>query len=410
MIYWLWLQAALGVGGKHTTKILSLFSTAKAVYEAGDKGRRASRIFSDKELKRLTETKLSVAKKIAEEMSVNGVKIISPDDELYPECLKNIANPPYVLFYKGNFPDFDNTPSLCIVGTRKVSDYGYKCAYSLAGRLTRGGFLIVSGGAVGSDTAAHVGAMAAGGKTVAILANGFNREYLKTNEKLREDILNGGGCLITEFSPDTSVNRTSFLVRNRLLSGLTSGTVVTEAPFKSGAVMTASYAIEQDREVFAIPSNPGVESYEGCNALIDEGAISVTGIEKIFSEYIYKFGDKISMEKAMERPLPAIKNVSENKNVEEKPKKITKKPPYKLKDSAEFLPKKSIEIRKNEKILPETLSKNAKIIYNQLNKQIFSCDDFVSEEINAMSVISALGELELYGLIESIPGGRYALK
>lgn len=407
MIYWLWLQCALGAGSKNYHKINSAFSTAKKVYEAGDEGRAASRVFSKRELELLKNTSLNTAKALQDKCEKENIRIITPVHHAYPECLKNIEDPPFALYVKGTLPDFDNTPAICIVGTRNVSDYGYKCAYSLAGRLSRGGFTIVSGGAKGSDTAAHLGALLTGGKTVAILPNGFDVEYLKSNAELREDILKNGGCLITEFPPDTPVFKRSFHIRNRLMSALSVGTVVVEAPAKSGALITAAYAVEQNRDVFVIPGSPGVGNYEGSNDLLRDGAKPVIDLNDIFSEYTYRLGEKISIERAMEKPLPGLRTYN---SVNEKPEKKVKEVPHKLKKEADeelHLTEKNEIIKK---ILPENLSKNAKIIYNQLDKQIFTCDDLLSPTMNSNMILSALGELEIFGFIRSLPGGRYTFK
>ncbi len=410
MIYWLWLHCALSAGGNKSCEILSHFSSAKALYEAGDVGRRTSNIFTEKQLMCLKNTTLDDANKLLKQCETENIGIITLSDSKYPQCLRNISKPPYVLFYKGILPDFDNIPTLCIVGTRKVTDYGYKCAYSLSGRLSQGGFLIVSGGAMGSDTAAHLGALLTGGKTVAVLPCGFNSHYLATNKKLRSDILLTGGCLISEFSPDTDVRKSHFQIRNRLLSGLSSGVIITEAPIKSGALITASHATEQNKDVFVILGNPADANYEGCYSLYRDGAKVVSLITDVFSEYVYRFNDKISIEMAMAKPLPSYKSYDfgNEKSVTVK-KKSTSKPPYKLKEQGQFTVKNTAKIKINKKILPETLSKNTKMIYNQLNKQIFSCDDLLSSEVNPSMALAAVGELELYGLIEAIPGGRYKL-
>ena len=410
MIYWLWLHCALGAGGNKTNEIISRFSSAKGLYEAGDEERRASFLFTDNQLSRLKKTTLDDANKLLKQCKIEGIGIISLADKEYPECLRNISKPPYVLFYKGKLPDFDGVPTLSIVGTRKVSDYGYKCAYSLSGRLSQGGFLIVSGGAMGSDTAAHLGALLTGNKTVAVLPCGFNSNYLATNKKLRSDILLLGGCLISEFSPDENVRKAHFHIRNRLISGLSSGVIVTEAPLKSGALITAAHATEQNRDVFVIFTEDGNENFEGCRALFKDGAKQVKLITDVFSEYLYRFKDKISIEMAMAKPLPSYKTYDfGNEKPAEIKKKTYKKAPFIPKETVEPENKKTEKNEINKKILTQPLSKNTKMIYNQLDKQIFSCDDLLSSEVNSVMALAAVGELELYGLIEAIPGGRYKL-
>ena len=227
---------------------------------------------------------------------------------------------------------------------------------------------------------------------------------------MRQDILFSGGCIISEFSPDDNLKKYNFHIRNRLLSALSSGVIVAEAPLKSGALITASYAIEQNKDVFVIPGNPADANYEGSNSLLRDGAKPVTLITDVFSEYIYRFKDKISIEMAMAKPLPSYKSYnfsSGNDSVETK-KKVTKTP-YKLKSDKECKVKNTQKTQINKKILCKTLSKSTKMIYNQLDKQVFSCDDLLSSEVNSSIALAAVGELELYGLIEAIPGGRYKL-
>ncbi len=398
MIYWIWLQKALSQGSDRLNYILDKFPSAKAVYTAGDEGRAASGIFNERELRLMRSTTLESAKKIYDTCLRENITVITPESEVYPSILRNIPDPPFVLYAKGRFPDFDREPAMCIVGPREVSNYGYKCAYSLSGRLCRGGFIIVSGGAKGSDFAAHTGALLNGGITVAILANGFGDDYLKQNEALRKDILEKG-CLITEYPPYTPVTKSSFRVRNRLMSGLSHGVIIVEAREKSGTIITANRAVEQNKDLFVIPGNPGLPQYEGSNKLIKDGAKPLIDLSDIFSEYETKLHGKIDINKANAQPLAKM---SEYTYKVENTEKAQKERPV--------LQKTKVKREFSKKILPEHLSKNAKIIYNQLDKQIFTCDDLLSPELNSNDILSALGELELYGFLSSIPGGRYTLK
>ncbi len=399
MIYWIWLQLALGQGSDRASLIREKFSSVRKVYESGDAGRAASGVFNQRELRLLRDTPLSKAESILNKCTKENISILTYDSNIYPEILRNIPDPPFVLYVKGRLPDFDNTPSICIVGPRKVTDYGYKCAYSLSGRLCRGGFLIVSGGAMGSDSAAHQGALLNGGKTVAVLANGFGNNYLSQNEELRQSILENG-CLITEYPPDTPVTKGAFHARNRIMSGLCSGVIVVEAHEKSGTLITANRAVEQNRDLFVIPGNPGLPQYVASNKLIRDGAKPLIDLNDIFSEYNNKFYGKIDIEKAMSSPLAKMVRYAPTKS--DTIKKQTQK--------FEKMPTKTEENKFIKKILPENLSKNAKIIYNQLNKQIFTCDDLLSPTMNVSTIMSAIGELELMGYIKSLPGGRYTFK
>lgn len=394
MIYWIWLQKALSQGNDKLNKILNKFSSAKEVYNVGDAGRVSSGIFNERELRLMRSTSLESAKKIYDTCIRENITVITPDTNVYPQILKNIPNPPFVLYVKGCFPDFDSQPAICVVGSRDVSDFGYKSAYSLSGRLARGGFIIVSGGAKGCDAAAHCGALLNGGITVAVLANGFGDDYLKQNEELRRKIKENG-CLITEYPPYTPVMKSNFKVRNRILSGLSYGVVIIEAKEKSGTLLTANSAIEHNRDLFVIPGKPGFDYCLGSNRLIKEGAKPVFDLSDIFSEYETKLKGKISIERAKEKPLSKIQII---KNED---KKAVREPKTDIKNEE----KQQI----SKKILPEGLSKNAKIIYNQLDKQIFTVDDLLSLDLNSVDILSALGELELYGFISSVPGGRYKL-
>ncbi|MEE0946262.1 MAG: DNA-processing protein DprA [Acutalibacteraceae bacterium] len=399
MIYWIWLQQALGHGNNKLNAIINKFSSAEKVYSAGDEGRRQSLIFTERELRLMCDTSLQKAKSIYEKCVRENITVVTPDMSVYPKPLRNIPNPPFVLYVKGRLPDFDNVPCMCVVGPRKVTEYGYKCAYSISGRLCKAGFIIVSGGAMGSDAAAHQGALLNGGITVAILANGFGDNYLVQNEELRNEIMKKG-CLITEYPPETKVNRGVFQQRNRIMSGLSMGVVIVEAAEKSGTLITARHAVEQNRDVFVIPGNPSLEQYKGSNKLLRDGAKPLTEINDILGEYKTVLGDKIDAERAVQTPLAKMVKYAPVKATAHKdqPPKIEKK-----------APSETEEIKKIKKILPETLSKNAKIIYNQLDKQIFTCDDLLSPTMNSSSILSALGELELLGFIKTLPGGRYTL-
>lgn len=312
--------------------------------------------------------------------SKNGIKTVGIFDKDYPDSLRHIKNPPLVLYTKGELPDFNSLPSICIVGPRKVSDFGEKSAYSLAYRLSKAGIIVVSGGAKGADAAAHIGALKAGGKTVAILPAGILNGYLKDNASLR-DIISKNGCLISEYAPNIPVGPSSFKVRNRLLAALTNSTVVVEAKEKSGALITASYVCEYGKELFVIPGNPTLDEYKGSNALLRDGARPLLDTSDIFGEYLIDFADKIDIERAYKSKETAKKTDNANKKTE--------------------------NLKKDVKILPSGLSKTAEMLYNSLNKQKFSADDLLFLGLSDDVLISGLTELEMEHLIKAAPGGLY---
>lgn len=212
-----------------------------------------------------------------------GIKVITIEDECYPEWLKEIHDPPIVLFLLGD-ASLMNKPSIAIVGARKCSEYGYSVAKELAYGVAKTGFNVISGMALGIDEAAHKGALKAG-HTLAVLGTGVDVCYPKQNKLLYEEIKQKG-CLVSEFMPQTSPMHYQFPKRNRIISGMALGTVVVEAAERSGSLITAQLALEQNREVFAVPGNINSALSKGCNKLIQGGAKLVTQLEDIVEELI----------------------------------------------------------------------------------------------------------------------------
>ena len=209
--------------------------------------------------------------KILRLCATKGIDILTISDEAYPEKLRQIDDAPIVLYYKGILPDFDEIPTIGVVGTRKASAYGKNSATSLASQIADCGGVVVSGGASGIDTAALQGAVDTGAQTVAVLGCGVDIAYPPTNRKLFSQIIQNG-CLISEYPPQTQPKPWYFPARNRIISGLCDGVLVVEAPAKSGALGTAQLALEQGRDVFAAPANIDVVSCAGSNQLLRNGA------------------------------------------------------------------------------------------------------------------------------------------
>ena len=374
--YYIWLQTALGAGNIRAARALKHFGNAENIYKASPLERQSAKFFTPKDLKRLNDTKIDTAKSIIDDCRKYGIDTVLFGDKRYPYCLSVIDNPPIVLYVKGEMPDFDNTPAICIVGPRKVSDYGKKAAYSLSYRLAKSGITVVSGGAVGSDYYAHLGALKAGGKTALVMGCGIESGYLSQNAALRNHVAEHG-CIISEHPPKAGVTRFSFPVRNRIMAALSLGTVVVEARRKSGALITANHALEQGRDVFVIPGSPTAEEYEGSNALLRDGARPLLDVSDIFNEYIPRFPDKIDVKKAYEEPQKTVENTQEKK------------------------------VYKN--LSNETLSKEAKIVYNHLDKHKFYPDEISGTGLSSSEILAALTELELEFLIRALPGGRYEI-
>lgn len=307
--------------------------------------------------------------KTIDDCKTNGIDIITFTDKRYPECLRNITAPPIVLFIKGNLPDFLDTPTVTIVGPRKVSDFGKRAAYSLALRLSKAGFNVVSGAALGADSEALKGAIAGGGVPIGVLACGLCNDYPLQNRELRNNIAKTG-CLISECTPYEGATKFSFPIRNRIMSALSLATVVVEAGEKSGALITAKHALDQGKDVLVIPGNPTLQYYKGSNALLRDGAIPLLDASDVFSLYLPRYPEKIDLNKAF------------SKDNEKKTKKL-----------------------KNKSV--SGLSKNAAILYNTIDNNNFTADDMLRTGLSGDEILSSLTELELSGFIKSLPGGLF---
>lgn len=212
-----------------------------------------------------------------------NLKIMTQEDKDYPENLKNIPDPPIVLYVKGELKEEDKF-SLAIVGSRRASFYGLSCAERFALGLSNYGFTIVSGMARGVDTYAHRGALKQGRRTIAVMGSGFNRIYPDENKELTKDIAKNG-AVISEFPMDAEPLKQNFPRRNRVISGLSLGVLVVEAAKNSGALITADFALEQGREVFALPGKVDSNTSFGTNGLIKQGAKLVSCVEDILEEF-----------------------------------------------------------------------------------------------------------------------------
>ena len=288
-IYWLWLATRPGLSEREKMAALTHFGSPEDCYYADD--------YSDLELSQeavasLQNKELKEAEDILAACEKKKIHILTFGDDLYPGILRNIIDPPMVLYYKGILPDFEEEPMIGIVGTRKASAYGMTTARQIARQIASHGGIVVSGMAEGIDAMATWGALDAGKTAVGVLGCGVDRIYPICNRELFRK-MEQLGCLISEYPPGTPPNRWNFPRRNRIISGLSCGVLVVEAPAKSGALITARQALEQGRDVFVVPGNIGVSSCEGSNALLKEGAYLVTSGWDVVGEYACRYPDKI---------------------------------------------------------------------------------------------------------------------
>lgn len=237
-------------------------------------------------IKNITDEKIKCTiDKYIERMENMKIDVVSCDDTYYPTNLKQIYDFPICLYYKGNINLLNNTVKIAMVGSREYSDYGKTVAENFAYKLSKEDITIVSGGARGIDSFSHLGAIKAGGKTIAVLGNGLNYIYPPENKQLQENIIENNGLLVSEYIIGTKPSKYTFPERNRIISGISDGVLIVEAKQKSGALITADFALEQGKNIYAIPGDINKINSIGTNKLIKQGAKIVTNIKDILEDY-----------------------------------------------------------------------------------------------------------------------------
>ena len=387
--YWVWFASAGSMGAAAAGRVLAHFGSPENVYYAGAAEYAAVEGIRQNDVRQLTNKDLTAANDILSSCDEIGCRIITLHDAQYPGRLRNTYDPPVVLYLRGKMPAIDEEAAIAVVGTRNCTPYGRSAAESICCELGRRGLLVVTGLAKGIDTAAARGALMGGGRVVGVIGSGLDVIYPRENKGLFDDVARDG-TILSEYPPGTSANAWHFPARNRILSGLSLGVAVLEAPKKSGALITAARALEQGRDVFALPGNIDAKNSEGSNALLREGAIPLLSGENIIEEYAQLYPDKIKPAKsdsmldpgAARHPAAAYKN-----------KEI---------DNA-------TEVEYIEKILAG-LSGGEKVIAEAIGTSAMLADEIIAaSNISAPQAMSALTMLELKGHVERNSGGYYSI-
>ncbi|MCD7827735.1 MAG: DNA-processing protein DprA [Clostridiales bacterium] len=431
--YWIWLQMTLGAGAR-TDDILMFFGNPEKLYEAGRAEWLQSGVISVKTANRLTEFSPSQSYKIMKDCKDNGWSIVTYEDDCYPPLLREIYGFPSVLYVWGDPSVLKSEITVSIVGTRNASEYGIRVAENLAYELAQAGVVVVSGGAVGIDSASHRGAVNAGGKTVAVLGCGLGHSYLKVNEDLRK-VISKNGAVVSEYTPFSPPTKQTFPVRNRLIAGMSLGTVVVEAGERSGSLITANFALEQGRDVFAVPGDVTGKRTLGANRLIRDGARPVFSAMDVLDNYfepssekgkssdIYKPLESPVRRYAKPKPVNQLtwnnqayaennkekvkRNGSEKSNLEK-----TKTVKNKRASADEEQVNSQNPPKKEEKQiqLPDYASDNAKKLFAAMTAEPMTADELVMKtKMPVQDVLSALTELEIYKATEMHSGKRYAV-
>jgi len=392
-IYWLWLQRCLGAASRVMMTVMQSELGARGIYESTSDELWRSGLFSLKTIKAFNDRSLEREKRILARCEELDISVTFPGDAAYPRPLLDLPDLPAVLYYQGRLTEMISRPCIALVGTRKATDYGMEAARELAARLSRAGMTVVSGCARGIDTASHKGALESiNGGTIAVLGCGIDYRYNMANEELRRTIARLG-ALISEYPPGTDSSPYHFPVRNRIISGLSLGTVVVEADSRSGSLITANLAAEQGRDVFVVPSGLNSPNSSGVNRLGNDGAYTVRSPMDVLKHYVRMFPMHLSLDGA-DRELM----------FGNEPKRME---PVRRKSEPE--PVSAVRETEQSK-LPEYISDEARGLYEFLRMQPVFLDDLARQAgVLPSEAMNLLMELELCGCAKAHPGGRYSL-
>jgi len=293
--YWLWLATRSGIGIVRAKELIEHFGSPENIFLAKHADYLEIGNLKSADIMQLMNKELDEASRIQSSCAEAGVQVISLHDSNYPERLRNIYDPPLVLYIKGNFPFIDDECVVGVVGSRTCTPYGISTAENVGYELAQNNIIVATGLARGIDTAAVRGALRGGYHVVGVIGTGVDIVFPAENKDVFNDVI-AAGAIVSEYPPGTPAHKQHFPARNRIISGLSLGVAVIEAPKKSGALITASRALEQNRDVFALPGNVDALACQGSNALLREGAIPFMTAQDIICEYKSSFPSKISTE------------------------------------------------------------------------------------------------------------------
>ena len=284
MKQWISLNMTPGIGPRKATQLLERFGSAENVFHATRSELESLRLRPETIESILKREFYDKADEELEKVRELGGDVLILDDGSYPFLLREIADPPITLYVKGDWQACFDVPCIAVVGSRRCSTYGENASEMLSRDLAANGICIISGLARGIDTAAHRGAIAGGGKTIAVLGTGIDNVYPKENARLVDQILESGGAVVSQFPLETPPLKDNFPYRNRIISGLSLGVLIVEASERSGSLITARLAMEQNREVMAVPGNITSKNSFGTNYLIKSGAKLVQQWQDVVAE------------------------------------------------------------------------------------------------------------------------------
>lgn len=321
---WLYLTTKMEISRTKLFRLYKYFKSGEAICNATGIELRESQILSEDEISLILNGSYDGLDELMQTLGINSVKVLTIESREYPEMLLQLPNPPLVLYCRGKFIDLNKYVCIASVGTRTPTNYGRKCTYEIIKNLCRAGFVIVSGMAQGLDAISHMAAIDSGFPTVAFVATGVDVIYPKINSTLHTEILKTG-MIVSEYPLGTLPRKYHFLERNRLIAGVSKGLFLGEAGLRSGSSVTVSYALEQGKDVFALPGNVTSPMSAEPNRLIKSGAYPVTEASDIINHYTELYNLNMDYAKCLqtEEPMEALQ---ESEIVSDEPQNVLKVP------------------------------------------------------------------------------------
>ncbi len=430
----IWFSLRCGIANREFRPVLERYESTYDLFEA-EASELASLPCSENLRRALADKSVEESYRILHYCEQNGVGLIFWQDEAYPDALRTLSDPPVLLYVKGKLPDMNNRLSVSVVGTRKMSEYGKRMAYKIGYELGTARAVVVSGMALGNDSVAAAGTIAAGGQTVAVLGCGIDLVYPPEHTRLCREI-EGHGAVITEFPPSTPPEGRNFPIRNRIISGLGQAALIIEADKRSGALITAKTALSQGRDLYAVPGNVGDDNTAGTNELIRDGAVVALRARDLLENYTHLYGTELDMA----RLLQAERNPIDPDDTLERLGVCSRRytPKGRERDKAEVPAQASIRRaptpsappieERQERVTaspppsnPHVGDASERVVASLTETQrgIFTAlpldravpvDYLVREGFSMTDIMASMTILEIKGLVVSLPGGLYARK
>ncbi len=415
--YWIWLATCEGLSRKSAVRIVEHFGSPKAAMFADEEEYALVPGLRQAERETLRQKDLSRAERILDDCMQKGIQVLTYADAAYPERLRQLEDAPLVLYWTGRLPAFDSLPVIGVVGTRNATAYGLKIARRLGYQIGQAGGVVVSGMAKGIDALATEGCLGAGQTAVGVLGCGVDVVYPWDNRSLFKD-MQQLGCLLSEYAPGTEPKGEHFPIRNRIISGLGLGVLVVEAPERSGSLITARLALEQGRDVYAVPGPIDTDAFAGSNGLIQQGAMLVTCGWDVLAGYAHRFGARLKKPEGgivmdlTQKDLRQSKNPAQTDNSTEY---TAEKKSGKSEENGENAAEKGIDSPQNkpysdlESVIAELSADERSIVYHLLEGPMQADELVVRTGLTAAKVMAAMTMLQVRGLAEQRAGKILAL-